>query len=343
MDGTTARDRPLPLQHLLRLTTPDGLYEHALGTAPRVANGMCVDDVARGLVVMARVAEPTPTTRALTTTYLRFLRDGQRADGRTHNRRTADGAWVDAPSTGDHWGRAIWALGTAAAHVDDEALAADARRGATVAMGARSAYPRAMAYAALGAAAILRCSPDDAMASRMLRDARGVLPRLAGDAPWPWPETRLSYANAVLPQALITIGVELDDDDLLQDGLGLLRWLVEEQTRAGHLSLVPAGGRGPGDMSPGFDQQPIEAAVLAEAASAAYLATGDEGWRVVLDRCVTWFEGDNDSHLPMRDRHTGGCYDGLEPTGVNRNQGAESTLAWLACLQLVQAQPVAAR
>ncbi|CAM5792008.1 glycosyltransferase [Cellulomonas persica] len=343
MDGTTARGRPLPLEHLLHLTTPDGLYEHALGTAPRVANGMCVDDVARALVVMARMPAPTPTTRTMTTTCLRFLRDGQRSDGLMHNRRTAGRTWVDAASTGDHWGRALWAFGTAAAHLADEDVTADALRGADLAMRARSRYPRAMAYAALGAAQMRRISRDDVMASRLLLDARAVLPRFGSGESWPWPEARLTYANAVIPQAMVVIGVELGDDDLLKNGLRLLRWLVDEQTVDGHLSLVPAGGRGPGDARPGFDQQPIEAAVLAEAASTAYLATGDGGWHAVVDRCVAWFEGDNDSRVPMRDLETGGGYDGLEPAGVNRNQGAESTLAWLACLQLAQAQPFAAR
>ncbi|MDX1682037.1 MAG: hypothetical protein R3336_02850, partial [Phycisphaeraceae bacterium] len=34
----------------------------------------------------------------------------------------------------------------------------------------------------------------------------------------------------------------------------------------------------------------------------------------------------------LYDPTTGGCYDGLEPRGVNINQGAESTLAWLHSL-----------
>jgi hypothetical protein len=35
---------------------------------------------------------------------------------------------------------------------------------------------------------------------------------------------------------------------------------------------------------------------------------------------------------------TGGCADGLEATGVNQNQGAESTLAYLAALCEMKAQ-----
>ena len=344
MTDAAARSRIPSFEHLARLTTPSGLFEHALGTEPRVANGMCVDDVARALVVTARTPDPSPDVAVMTTTYLRFLREGQRAGGLMHNWRTAEGTWLDAPSAGDHWGRALWAFGTAATCLADERLAADARRGAAEAMAARSVHPRATAYAALGAVQIHRALPGDEAAHRMLRDARGTLPRPRPDRSWPWPEARLTYANPVLPQAMIAVGEELGDDDLLHDGLGLLHWLADEQTVDGHLSVVPAGGRAPGDARPGFDQQPIEVTALAEAAATALLATGDGRWLAVLERCVAWFEGDNDSRTPVRDAATGGGFDGLERAGVNRNQGAESTLAWLACVQLVRAVPaVAAR
>jgi hypothetical protein len=42
-----------------------------------------------------------------------------------------------------------------------------------------------------------------------------------------------------------------------------------------------------------------------------------------------WFLGENDMRLSLYDFETKGCCDGLESTGVNRNQGAESTLAYL--------------
>lgn len=42
-----------------------------------------------------------------------------------------------------------------------------------------------------------------------------------------------------------------------------------------------------------------------------------------------WFLGENDLRVSLYDFETKGCCDGLESTGVNRNQGAESTLAYL--------------
>jgi hypothetical protein len=45
-----------------------------------------------------------------------------------------------------------------------------------------------------------------------------------------------------------------------------------------------------------------------------------------------WFLGRNDLGQDLYDPTTGGCFDGLQEDRVNRNQGAESTLAFLLSL-----------
>lgn len=329
--------------HLAHLTTSTGLFEHALGTTPRLEHGMCVDDVARALVVTARQADPAPEVVAMSSTYLRFLLDAQQGDGLMHNRRSTTGVWLDVPSADDQWGRALWAFGVAATRSPDPQVRDGAGRGAARALAARSPYPRAMAYAALGAALLAADDDTDLGARRLLHDARAALPPVRAWAEWPWPEARLSYANAVLPEAMIVLGVALRDGALRHDGLLLLGWLEDEQTVDGHLSPVPAGGRGPHDPRPGFDQQPIEVAALAEAARTALDATGDERWAVLLRRCAAWFTGANDRGLVMVDELTGGGFDGLEDGSVNQNQGAESTLAWLATRELALAADLRVR
>jgi len=81
-----------------------------------------------------------------------------------------------------------------------------------------------------------------------------------------------------------------------------------------------------------FDQQPLEAQVMLEAALAALRATRDRKWAAVAQRCFDWFLGANDLGIPVYDPATGGCYDGLHADRLNQNQGAESTLAWLLSL-----------
>jgi hypothetical protein len=160
-----------------------------------------------------------------------------------------------------------------------------------------------------------------------------VVGRPAPDAAWPWPYPRLTYANALLPGVLLAAGEHLDDARLVSDGLGLLGWLLREETRAGHLSVTPADGRGPQDRPPGFDQQPIEVATLADACARAYSLTGDAQWEWAVGRAAAWFFGANDTGVNLYDVATGGCCDGLQAQGRNENQGAESTLAFISTVQ----------
>jgi hypothetical protein len=153
------------------------------------------------------------------------------------------------------------------------------------------------------------------------------------DPAWPWPAPRLSYTNGAIAEAVILAGWKLGRDPVLRDGLRMLDWLLTVETRGGHLSVVPAGGWGPGETRPGFDQQPIEVAALADACMRASAVTGDRSWLIGVDRCVAWFLGDNDARIPMLDERTGGGSNGLGPTSRNRNQGAESTLAMISVLQ----------
>jgi len=160
-----------------------------------------------------------------------------------------------------------------------------------------------------------------------------VIGRPALGSRWPWPEPRLSYANAVLPEVLLVAGRALDSPGLVADGLGLLEWLLDRQIRDGHLSVVPTAGWGPGEPGPAFDQQPIEVAALADACARAYAIDGHGWWAQGIELAVAWFLGDNDSRTPMYDRVSGGGFDGLERFGRNENQGAESTLAVLSTFQ----------
>jgi len=97
--------------------------------------------------------------------------------------------------------------------------------------------------------------------------------------------------------------------------------------------VTPVGGRGRDDAGPGYDQQPIEVAALADACASAFRITRQPSWLTGVRLAWDWFLGDNDSATPMFDPRTGGGYDGLERGGRNLNQGAESTLAMLSTAQ----------
>ncbi len=322
-----------PFEHVLRLTDERGIFEHADGVAPRLECGYCLDDVARALVVVCRQRPVTPDLERLAARYFRFVRLAQAPDGRFHNRLDRLGRWEDRPGTGDWWGRALWGLGTAAARCPQRWIRKAAVTRFDLSASRRSPYLHSMAFAALGAAEMLTAQPGHRPALDLLAATASLVGRPDFDQPWPWPQPRLTYANAAIAEALIAAGWGLDDERVLADGLGLLGWLLDIETVAGHLSVTPVGGWGPGEQRSVFDQQPIEAAALADACSRALELTGDERWAIGLDRAVGWFLGDNDCQVALYDADTGGGFDALTPQGRNTNRGAESTLAMVSTLQ----------
>jgi hypothetical protein len=325
---------PVPsFDHLVSMSDGIGTFEHADHTAPRREEGYCTDDMARLLVAVAREPRPGRETTELGRTAFRFVADAQGVTGRIRNRRAAGGRWSGRRGVEDCWGRSVWAFGTAVRHAPEEWMRQSATSHFGRGVAQRSPWRRAMAFAALGAADVLAVDPRHDRARALLADTVATIGPIGTDASWPWPEPRLSYANAVLPDALLAAGAQLGRLDVVEDGLTLLRWLLARETVDGHLSPTPVGGAGPDDRAPAFDQQPIEVAALADACARAVAVTGDSGWLAGLDLAVGWFLGINDVGAVMWDGRTGGGYDGLEIAGPNLNQGTESTLALISTLQ----------
>jgi hypothetical protein len=315
--------------HLESMTDERGLFEHAEFDRARPEHGYCTDDNARLLVVASREPDHGVVGR-LGHVALRFVHLAMADGGDLHNRMSPAGAFTDAPSTDDCWGRALWGLGVAASHHDDPSVRAVAATLFGVGAQQRSPWARSMAFAALGAADLLSIRPEDEGARALLADAlvsigRPVSPR------WRWPETRLTYANAALAEAVVAAGAALDDEHVLDDGLVMLDWLLTRWTRDGHLSVT--GSDGDVDHGPSFDQQPIEVAAVADACWRAYTLTSDARWAEAVIAADRWFDGDNDAGVVVHDVATGGGYDGLRHDGVNLNQGAESTLAFVSTRQ----------
>jgi len=317
--------------HVDRMSDHRGLFEHAKGPMRREEHGYCVDDNARLLVVASRERDQGSAHR-LCRLALSFVLGAQSIDGRSRNRMDRDGRWTDDFATDDCWGRSLWGLGAVAAHHSDPTIRRRALVGFDNGVRQRSPWRRAMAFAALGAADVLGDDADHGPARALLVDAVEVIGPLPAGS-WQWPEPRLAYANAALAEALIAAGAALSNDLALDRGLTMLAWLFELETPAGHLSPTGVGGRGPGDVAPRFDQQPIEAAAMADACWRAYTVTGDRSWWEGVEVAAKWFVGGNDTALPMYDDVSGGGFDGLQPEGANTNQGAESTLALISTMQ----------
>lgn len=332
--------------HLLTLVDDVGIVQHADGSVPLRSSGYCTDDVARLAIVALGLGQTTGAEayHRMLARSLGFLRHAWSADRRgMHNFMSYDRRWLDEPHAGDHLGRAAWALGEVVASEPVPALLEPSLillREMLPAL-AEQRWPRTMAFAALGLA---RADPEvvGGEATAVLRDLAGRLAQLqrANASPdWYWAEDVLVYDNARLAQALIAAGARLGDEEMQREGMRSLEWYAGELGIDGpFVQLVGHRGRRRGEPRPGGgDEQPLDAAALVEAEVEAFVVTGDEARARHAVHAFEWFLGRNRLQRSVYDFSTGGCHDGLGESEVNGNQGAESTLAYLQALLVLDA------
>ncbi|MCD6405038.1 MAG: glycosyltransferase family 4 protein [Planctomycetes bacterium] len=332
------------LRHLAILTDQTGILHHAVFATPDRNYGYYTDDQSRALVVAAYNWKlfQDPAVLPLFDAYLSFILHAFKPKaGYFRNHMSYDRKWLDEGNE-DCRGRALWALGAAVAYAPNEAVVGLAAR--LFAQASRHAEemvsPRACAYTVLGCHEYLRRF-SGASDVRRLREvlAYRIWYLFDGNAggDWPWAEDTLAGESACLAHAIILAGRWLHDDKMLQTGLDALGWLVSVQTdEAGRLNVV--GDEGPmtrdGERAE-FAQKPLEVAGLIGACQEAFLVTRDQDWYGKLRMCFNWFLGRNVAGEPLYDSTTGGCCDAIQRTGINLNEGAESTIAWLHGLHMM--------
>ncbi len=326
------------LDHLDRMTDSTGLIQHAIYCVPRRESGYTTDDNARALRLCTRLWSHDSDDRMLSrvSLYLSFLEHARCPVRGFHNFLSYQRDWLDAAGTGDCQGQAVRALA--------EVLGSDLPSG-------YRALARELINAVLPALAELRSLRAQAyviIAWGQLRKARvediEPLELVAWSAAerlmecyhrsmrpdWQWFESRLTYANAVLPHALFIAEQSWPGKgfaDVAETSFAFLdRATTSENVfwPIGNSDWFPHG-----ESKSLYDQQPVEAITMADAALTAFDLLRDQKLLSTFCRSHDWFHGLNSLQEPLADVLTGGCFDGLHPTGVNRNQGAESTLAYL--------------
>jgi glycosyltransferase involved in cell wall biosynthesis len=343
----------LNLSHLKRLTDEIGIIEFCKGTEPDLAYGYNVDDVSRLGIVAARLLSVGPAKVAdiaerWARLAIRFLRAAHRPGGIMHNRMSYSGSWTDLAHRGDHVGRAVWALGGLATTAG---VPEDVRRSAWALFNELTPYTpplaacglRSVAYATLGLATAARAADKPARELPELVGHLATALERSADYGWYWFEPALTYDNTRLPQALMAGAAVLGDSALVARALTALDWYTD------HAGLTSGVLRNVGnkwhhrDQDPAQwlddgDEQPIDTASAVEAMVEAWRHTGEDRYASLAAVAFSWFSGRNRIHTPMYDTRTGGCHDGLTPSGPNPNFGAESTLAFpQATLALVAA------
>ncbi len=339
-----ARELPeLKLSHLSRMTDSTGMFQHAIFSIPNFSEGYCTDDNARAFVLavlLGELGEEPERVRTLATNYAAFLYHAfDVKTKRFHNHLSFDRRWLDQQGSEDCQGRALWALGVGVGRSPYRSFQIMAGQLFAQALPALLEFtsPRAWAYGLLGIHEYLhRLSGDSLVTQTRETLTSRLMELLEGTAQpdWRWFEEELTYDNAKLAHALILSGRATGQQVVLERGLQALRWLAELQiSEKGYFRSIGTNGfYRRGGMRANFDQQPIEAQAMVSACLEAFRATSDRCWYEQAERAFDWFIGWNDLGLELYSPKTGGCRDGLHVDRINRNQGAESTLAFLLSL-----------
>ncbi|MDH5783163.1 MAG: glycosyltransferase [Candidatus Bathyarchaeota archaeon] len=328
---------PIKLDYLRALTDDTGIIQHTKFATPNRREGYTTDDNARALIACTKYhhIHSDPKIARLAGIYLGFLYHMQMTDGRFHNFLSYDRHFLDNVGSEDCMGRALWACGYAMkSNLDREKKLVSKEvfdKGLPHVHNFRS--PRAKAFAILGLSYYQQAYLEDQnLTLNMIRLVDQLLNNYKNESSgdWHWFEPYLTYSNARLTQALFEAYRNTKKEEYCQIAEESLGFLVENQMV--NDEFVPIGNNGwfpRGGRKALYDQQSIEASCMTEAALTALQTTGDEEYRRTAYTIFEWYLGRNPQKVMVYNLETGGCYDGITPSGVNLNQGAEATVAYL--------------
>ncbi|MBB5436818.1 glycosyltransferase involved in cell wall biosynthesis [Pedobacter sp. AK017] len=335
------------LAHIQRLTDDTGIVQHAKYGIPNLKEGYCLDDNARALImaILAYQQNKSKVALELLPVYLSYIQYMQRDDGNFRNFLSFTRDYLDEIGSEDSFGRTIWALGYLIHNAPNNSYREFARElfNKSVPHFKNLGHLRGIGNTMIGLSNYLKAHPGDEHIREqfdLLAEPLKAAYRENKKGHWHWFEDKMTYDNAILPLALLSYYQTTKDKEALDIALESMEYLSQKTLIYGYLN--PVGNDGwlyrEGNSMALYDQQAIETMAMVLMYFKAYEITHDLTYIKQMYLCYQWFLGENSLHLPLFDHETKGCGDGLQPHGVNRNQGAESTLAyWISHLVVLKA------
>ncbi|AHW60568.1 glycosyltransferase family 4 protein [Draconibacterium orientale] len=328
---------PFSLAHINRLTDDTGIIQHAKFGIPNLKEGYCLDDNSRALLMVLMAYKQMKNMRALELSpiYLSYIHYMQNANGTFRNFLSFNRNFLDETGSEDSFGRTIWALGYLLGNAPNDAYY---QTGKLVFFNASANFEklqsiRGIANTMIGISYYLKSNPSDDSMTERLRNLANVLIRHYKEnqtEDWNWFEALLAYDNGILPLSLLHAAPILNDPNITEIAIESMNFLTSHTLKDNYLSIIgnEKWYKKEGERSV-FAQQPIDAMAMVLMYHQAYFVTKDKDYLNKLYTSFLWFLGENDLRMSLYDFETKGCCDGFESYGVNRNQGAESSLAYL--------------
>lgn len=335
------------LAHISRLTDDTGIVQHAKYGIPNLKEGYCLDDNSRALILatISYKLNKSKTALSLLPIYLSYIQYMQLDDGNFRNFLSFSRNYLDEVGSEDSFGRTIWSLGYLINNSPNNSYKEFAKDLFYKAVDHfdKLEHLHGIANTMVGICSYLRWNKNDGYVREKL-DKLALKLKNAYHSErtedWSWFKEKMTYDNGIFPLALICHYEVTEDHSSLEIGLSSLDFLTSKTVIDDYLN--PVGNEGwlfkDGSASALYDQQAIETMAMVLVYYKAYLIVKDRKYLHLMNLSYQWFMGENSLNLPLFDYETKGCGDGLKVNGVNRNQGAESTLAyWISHVCILEA------
>ena len=327
--------------HLEEMTTDIGLIQFSKMNIPDITTGYTLDDNARALVAtcMSFKMEGSKAKIEQIRRYLSFIKFCQQPGGDFLNYVDQDKSFTDQNkkvNLDDSNGRAIWALGylllLKGSVPADIITDAETIFKLSLPHVEKIDSPRAMAFAIKGfyyRQKVIKSQKNIDIIKTFANQLVALYKHEATEK-WEWFESWLTYANSVLPEAMLYTWLITKEPIYKDIAKTSFNFLLEHTFNENGIEVISnKTWLQKGKEAGSFGEQPIDVAYTIMTLAKFYDVLNDEDYRDKMIIAFNWFLGSNRLHQIIYNPCTGGCYDGLEETHVNLNQGAESTVSYL--------------
>tara|TARA_B100001063_G_scaffold234373_1_gene251689 strand:- start:5046 stop:7370 length:2325 start_codon:yes stop_codon:yes gene_type:complete len=343
---------PIKTDHIEDMTTDFGMLQFSNFSEPDTYFGYTLDDNARALIAMLMYYKQKRDGKILRLIeiYMDFIVFCQQDDGLFYNYVDYEEQFTNQNTEvnlEDSNGRAIWALGYVLSNTENlpKSLVAKADNcfKNVIHNAADFKSPRAIGFILKGLYYYQENEPKthynqlaDTLAQELLR-----IFNITSDKKWEWFEDYLTYANSILPEALLYAWLITKNKKYKDVAETTFDFLLSQYFMKGQIKVISNDGWFHKRNKRTFHgEQPIEVAYTILSLNLFYRVTHKKKYAKQLHTAFSWFLGNNHLKQIMYNPVNGACYDGLEEENININQGAESSLCYLLARLIVEDYPL---